>query len=84
MLLLAAFMACLALSHLLHWLTAPAATDVAKLPLWACHAIVAAVLGVVGYVTVSSASKLFATIDPLNGPTAEAIKDNVEWKTDKH
>ncbi len=83
-LLLATFMACLAVSHLLHWLTSPAGTDAAKLPLWACYAIVGAVLGGVGYLTTSAAAKLFSTIDPLNGPTVEAMKDNVDWKTDKN
>ena len=81
--LLGCFEACLTVAHLLHWLTSPAGSDPASLPMWACHAIVAAVLLGVGYAVLSAGSKRFETIDPLNGPTADALKDNIEWKTKK-
>ncbi len=72
MLLLGMVEVTLAIAHWLHWVTSPAGTEVASLPLWGCH-------GIVGI----AASRLFQTVDPLNGPTAEAIQDNLEWKTDK-
>jgi hypothetical protein len=81
MLLLACVEMCLMAAYLLHWATSPAGSDPASIPLWACHAIVGAVLGVIGYMTMSAGSKRFETIDPLNGPTADALKDNLEWKT---
>lgn len=39
---------CFMLVHLLHWLTSPVNSDPSTLPLWACHALVALMLTVIG------------------------------------
>jgi hypothetical protein len=41
---------CFSAAHLLHWSTSPAGIDPATIPLWGCHAIVAAALALVGTV----------------------------------
>jgi hypothetical protein len=47
-LLLGAGEVALTLTHLLHWLASPPATDPAWAPLWQCHGAVALTLGAVG------------------------------------
>lgn len=45
---LGALVGCLTLVHFLHWWTSPVNSDPAALPLWACHALVALLLAVLG------------------------------------
>jgi len=69
---------CLMLVHLLHWLTSPAPTDPARLPLWACHGVVALVLFVIGGSLAAVGRGKFNTVRPLEN-TTEALKENVQW-----
>ncbi len=72
---------CLTLVHLLHWVALPPGTDPAGLPLWACHAVVAAgliiiggVLGIVGRVRGNS-------IVPSQNPITQISQEPVLWTT---
>lgn len=72
---------CLTLVHLLHWVALPPGTDPAWLPLWACHAVVAAglillgvILGVVGHAKGNS-------ILPTQNPITEISQEPVSWAT---
>jgi len=72
---------CLMLVHLLHWLTSPALTDPARLPLWACHGVVAVVLFVLGASLAAVGRQKFKSVHPLDNPATEALKENVQWLT---
>ena len=78
LLLLAMFEFTLAIAHWIHWFSSPVGTEAASLPLWGCHAIVAGVFGILGSIVLAAASKIVSTIDPMNGPTAESLKENIE------
>jgi hypothetical protein len=69
------------LVHLLHWLTAPPGTDLAGLPLWGCHAIIAVVFLIIGAGLGLLGRKMFASVHPVPEQTAQTIKENVEWIT---
>jgi hypothetical protein len=79
--LLSAISFCLMFAHLLHWLTAPHGTDLASMPLWACHGVVGAVLGIIGGVFVSMGKQNLKSVDPLHNPATQALKENVQWMT---
>jgi hypothetical protein len=72
---------CLMLAHLLHWLTAPYGTDPASFPLWACFAVVGGVLSLIGWEVTYAGRRKFQTINPLNNPATQALKENVQWLT---
>jgi len=72
---------CLMLVHLLHWLASPALTDPARLPLWACHGVVAVVLFVLGASLAAVGRQKFKSVHPLDNPATEALKENVQWLT---
>jgi len=67
--------------HLLHWLTAPAGTDVSRLPLWGCHAIVTGLFLVAGAGLLMVGKKKFDSFNPLPNQTVQTAKENVEWIT---
>jgi uncharacterized membrane protein YqjE len=69
------------LANLLHWLTEPPGTDLAWLPLWVCHAIVAAIFLVAGAGLALLGRKMLASVHPLPEQTAQTLKENVEWIT---
>jgi hypothetical protein len=69
------------LVHLLHWLTAPPGTDLAALPLWGCHAIVAVLFLIAGAGLYLLGRRMFAAFTPLPEQTAQTLKENVEWIT---
>jgi uncharacterized membrane protein YqjE len=69
------------LVHLLHWLTQPPGTDLAGLPLWGCHAIVALVFLIAGAGLCLLGQRMFASFSPLPEQTAQTLKENVEWIT---
>jgi len=71
----------LMLVHLLHWLTAPAGTDLSGLPLWGCHGIVAGLFFVVGAGLILAGKKMFDSFNPLPDQTVQTAKENVEWIT---
>jgi Putative Actinobacterial Holin-X, holin superfamily III len=78
---LGAFVLCLALVYLIHWLAAPVGTDPASFPLWACHAVVGGVLAIVGLGVVLSGRSKFKAIDPVHNPATQGLKENVQWLT---
>jgi len=69
----------LMLVYLIYWLSLPAGTDPATIPLWGCYAIVAAVFLAVGGGMVFLGLKTFQKNNPLPDQTAQSIKENVEW-----
>ena len=76
-----AFTLCLALVYLLHWASSPTGSDAAKIPLWACYALVGGPLTVVGGVLTWMGRAKMQTIHPLQNPATEALKENVKWAT---
>jgi len=83
LLFIAAIVLCFAVAHLIHWATAPAGTDPASFPLWACYAAVGVVIAALGATLGCIARKMFKSISPLQNPATEALKDNVEWATNQ-
>lgn len=53
----------------------------AGLELWACFGIVGGVMLVVGLVLTYLAKKEAETINPLEGESAKALEENVQWIT---
>jgi hypothetical protein len=70
-----ALMACLTLTLLLHWSALPAGSDAAWLPLWACHAVVAAILIVVGAILAQVGQAKFRAIDPYHNPATQFLQE---------
>jgi len=68
----------MALVYLLHWLTEPPGVELASLPLWACHAIIAVLFLIAGTGLYLLGRKMFT---PMPEQTAQTIKENVEWIT---
>lgn len=69
----------LAAVHLLHWATSPAGTDIAALPLWACHAAVGAVLLLIGVAVIWCGEGKWNSINPLHNAATDELKKSVEW-----
>lgn len=74
---LAAISGCLSLSHLLHWVTSPIGTDPAWFPLWACHAVVAAVLGVIGVIFACVGRTKFKSIESFHNPLTQILQEQL-------
>jgi hypothetical protein len=72
---------CLMIAHLLHWLTSPAGSDPASIPLWACYAIAGALFAVVGGGLIYAGIRKFESFNPLPEQSVEALKENVQWLT---
>jgi len=72
-LLLGAFMLCFTLVYVLDY-----ATD---MPLWACFAIVTAVLGGAGSVTLAVGLQRLRELPPVAEEAVEELKENVRWLT---
>jgi hypothetical protein len=79
--LLGAFVLLFGLVHLLHWLTSPAGTDPATLPLWACFGIIGGVILATGAVLFVVGRKKLDTFNPIPEQTVETVKENLEWIT---
>ena len=75
--LLDAIVLCLTVAHLMHWMASPPGTDPAWLPLWACHAVVAAVLVVIGGILAVVGRAKFRSIDPFQNPVTEILQEHV-------
>ena len=75
-LVLAAAALCLTLSHLLHWAASPPGTDPAWLPLWACHAVVAAMLAVSGVSVACVGRAKFKSIEPLQTSDTDLLQES--------
>jgi Putative Actinobacterial Holin-X, holin superfamily III len=71
----------LTLVHLLHWVASPPGTDPAWLPLWACYAVLAAVLVVIGGVLMWVGRARFRSIDRAQNPVTEFLQENAPWTT---
>ena len=74
-LVLAAASLCLTLSHFLHWMASPPGTDPAWLPLWACHAVVAAMLAICGGIVASVGRAKFRSIEPLTSSDTDLLQE---------
>lgn len=72
-----AIVGCLALTHLLHWVTSPPGTDPAQLPLWACHAVVALVLTLIGGVLTTVGRVRFKSNEQFRSPCTEIQQEHV-------
>jgi len=83
-LLLGAILACLMLVYLLHWLTSPARSDLASVPLWACFGIVGAAFGVLGGSLIAAGKKKLDATSLLPEQAANALKENVECLMSKN
>lgn len=73
-LLLGIVMVCFAAVHLLDYLTE-------GLPLWACFAIVALVLGIAGGVALGIGLKKLSDVPPIADKSVAELKENVRWLT---
>jgi hypothetical protein len=82
-LLITVFSICLMLGHLFHWLAAPAGADPSALPLWASFALVSGLFGTTGVCMMLAGKKKIESVgNPLHD-TEQALKENIEWKTNK-
>ncbi len=79
--LVAAIVLCLTAANLLHWAALPPGTDPAWLPLWACHATVAAAVAVIGGILVQRGRAKFKAIDVYRNPASEILEEHVQWTT---
>jgi hypothetical protein len=70
---------CLTLAHGLHWAASPSATDPAWLPLWACYAVVAALLAAIGGTLAYVGRARFQSIEPFRNPITEILQRLVPW-----
>ena len=66
-------------AHLLHWLTMPAGSDPASVPLWACYGIVGAILVGIGAACFVVGLKRLQSLNPLLGESAKALEENAHW-----
>jgi len=71
----------LTLLYLLHWGSSPPETDPAKIPLWACHALVGGPLSLLGAFLAWMGREKLRSISPLHNQATEALKENVKWAT---
>jgi len=78
---LGAITLCFMLAHLLHWLTSQPGLDPAALPLWASFGIVGLVFVVIGGGLAYAGRQKFKSVNPMQNPATEALKENVQWLT---
>jgi len=71
----------LSLVFLVHWSSAPAGTDPARIPLWGCFAIVGGPLTLLGMVLAWLGWQKVKSIHPLHNPATEELQKNVQWAT---
>jgi Putative Actinobacterial Holin-X, holin superfamily III len=67
------------LAHLLHWLTMPAGSDPASVPLWACYGIAGAILLGIGAALFVLGLRRLQSLNPLLGESAKSLEENVHW-----
>jgi uncharacterized membrane protein YqjE len=73
------------LAHLLHWLSfKQGLPDQGSIPLWGCYGIAGFLLLALGGLLAWRGKKNFDSFNPLPDKTAEALKENVEWMTNKN
>jgi hypothetical protein len=78
---LAALEFSLASAHLLHWAAQSPVADPARLPLWACHALVAAMLAIVGGILALVGRARFKSVGRFQNPATEILQEHVPWTT---
>jgi len=78
---LGAIVFCFALVYFLHWAGSPPEADPSTFPLWACHGVVGLGLLITGGILAGMGWTKFRSIDPVNNPATEALKENIEWAT---
>ena len=66
-------------AHLLHWLTMPAGSDPATVPLWACYGIAGAILVGIGAILFVIGLRKLQSLNPLLGESAKALEENAHW-----
>jgi hypothetical protein len=66
---------CFGVVHLLHFVALPGGTDPAWLPLWACHALVAAVLAVIGGLVTRVGRLKFRSTAAFHNPVTELLRE---------
>ncbi|HQZ65227.1 MAG TPA: phage holin family protein [Planctomycetaceae bacterium] len=72
---LAAFMLSLSAAHLLHWLMTSGTADTARLPLWACEAMICGAQTVAGSLLVWKGRRQFQVISACQNPASEIFQD---------
>jgi len=72
------------LIFLLHWLTAPAGMDPARLPLWSCFALVGAAFTLAGAILTYVGWRRFHSFTPFPEKSTDALKENIKWLTNKN
>lgn len=75
-----AILLCLTLVHLLHWLVTSPEADPASIPLWECHAVVAAVVLLVGGILTYRGKVMLGSIEPVRNPVNELLQEDETWK----
>ena len=73
--LLAAFILCVMLAHLIHFLWPE------TIPLWGGYAIVGGVLAAAGVALIFWGKAKFSEFNPLPDQTVEGLKENLTWQT---
>ena len=81
LLLIAGLLLGLMFSHLLHWAVSPSGTDPASFPLWACHALGAAVFATVGATLMCVGRAKFTCTDEWHNPATEILQERAKWPT---
>ncbi len=66
-------------AHLLHWVTMPAGSDPATLPLWACYGIAGVLLAGAGAALFFVGWNKWQALNPLHGESIQAFEENVHW-----
>lgn len=66
-------------AHLLHWMTLPADTDPASLPLWGCYGIAGACLVILGGILFAVGWSKLRAVNPMHGESIQALEENVHW-----
>lgn len=65
---------CVMIPELLEW-------DLPEMPLWVPYGIVGLVFAVLGASLVYAGLKKFESLNPMQGPSVEALKENARWTT---
>ena len=80
---LGAMVTCMTLVHLMHWMTSPLGMELAWLPLWACHAIIAAALGIIAGILIYIGRTRLRSVDKMQCLAIDVLQENVPWTTNR-
>jgi len=73
---LGALLLCFALVYLLAW-------AVPQVPIWVWFAVIGVLLGAGGGAMIYAGAKKFETFNPLPDQSAQALRENVQWLTNR-